>query len=88
MTALSCELIRCHFVAIESICDFYSDRSLFCGVSLIVDVVAISLPCQVITVLCELLITVRIRDVCKVRSHIIDGILTVFVYQVSCHDGI
>ena len=62
-SALSGQVIRFDFLAVQIIGELHGNRRFFCGCSLIIDILAVCLPGQLVSALGELLVALYVFDV-------------------------
>ena len=80
LTTLTNQILRCCLLTIQLISNIHAYRQILVCLTLIINILITGIPCQGITALCELLITLNILNIRQIR-YILYGSVNAGVFQ-------
>ena len=85
LTALACEVLRLNLLAVKGICYLYINRECLIGIALIVDISALGIPCELITIGCKALVCFNILDISQV-GNVLQLLYALWIFQPVGND--
>ena len=80
MPALPCKVLRVDLFSIERVGDLHPNRSLLVRIALIIDIIAARCPRQILSVLCEGLVTFYVLNIGQIRE-VLQAVILFQVFQ-------